>query len=70
MRLLGAAVDLAGQCRVHCARILARNGATEPVEYPDFSSKQKAQALVQRFIEGDAPMLVGPAAKSAPDTEQ
>jgi nitrite reductase (cytochrome c-552) len=58
MRLLGAAVDLAGECRVECARVLARHGVTAPVRYPDFSSKEKAQALVGRFLEGSPPDLI------------
>ncbi len=58
MRLLGAAVDLAGECRVECARILARHGVTARVRYPDFSSKEKAQALVGRFVEGSPPDLI------------
>jgi len=52
MRLLGAAVDLAGQCRVECARILARHGVTAPVQYPDFSTHEQAQAVVQSFLDG------------------
>ncbi len=59
MRLLGAAVDLAGQCRLQCARILARHGITEPIRYPDFGSKEKAQALVQSFLDGAPPDLLG-----------
>jgi len=62
MRLLGAAVDLAGQCRVECARILARHDVTTPVRYPDFSTKEKAQALIARFAEGSPPDLLGNAA--------
>jgi nitrite reductase (cytochrome c-552) len=58
-RLLGAAVDLAGQGRVACARLLARHGVTTPVRYPDFGSKEKAQALVQRFLDGSPPDLIG-----------
>ena len=59
MRLLGAAVDLAGQCRVECARILARHDVTTPVRYPDFGTKEKAQALVAQFAEGSPPDLLG-----------
>ena len=58
MRSLGAAVDLAGQCRVECARILARHGVTAPIAYPDFSTKEKAQALIQSFIDGNPPRLL------------
>ncbi len=58
MRILAAAVDLAGQGRVECARILARHGVTAPVEYPDFSTKEEAQALVARFVAGKPPKLI------------
>lgn len=58
MRTLQAAVDLAGQSRVECARLLAKHGVTEPVRYPDFSSKEKAQALNQQFIDGKPPKLI------------
>lgn len=52
MRILASAIDLAGQCRVECARILARHGVVKPVEYPDFSTKAKAQSLIKSYIEG------------------
>ena len=58
MRILAAAVDLAGQGRVECARILARHGVTRPVAYPDFSTKEKAQELVQQFLAGKPPKLI------------
>lgn len=57
-RILAAAVDLAGKCRVECARILAKHGVVQPVAYPDFSTKEKAQALNQQFIEGKPPALL------------
>lgn len=58
MRQLEAAVDLAGQCRVECARILGRHGVTAPVAYPDFSTKEKAQALNKQFVDGKPPKLL------------
>jgi nitrite reductase (cytochrome c-552) len=58
MRVLGAAVDLAGQCRVECARILGKYGITAAVQYPDFSSKEKAQAIVRQFKAGKPPSLL------------
>jgi nitrite reductase (cytochrome c-552) len=58
MRTLQAAIDLAGQSRVECARLLAKHGVTEPVRYPDYSSKAKAQAVIQQFIDGKPPGLV------------
>ncbi len=60
LRILASAIDLAGQCRVECARILARHGMTEQVEYPDFSTKEKAQSLIERFIDGRPPKLIEP----------
>ena len=65
LRILAAAVDLAGQCRVECARILARHGVTQPVEYPDFSTKQKAQEVIRQFIAGKPPKLVEKSLKEA-----
>jgi nitrite reductase (cytochrome c-552) len=52
MRILAAALNIAGQCRVECVRILARHGITKPVAYPDFDTKEKAQALMKQFVEG------------------
>ena len=42
----------AGQCRVTCARILTKHGVSKPVEYPDFSTKEKAESLIKPFVEG------------------
>jgi nitrite reductase (cytochrome c-552) len=58
LRLTTATVDLAGQSRVECARILGRHGVTAAVRYPDFSDKQKAQALVKQFASPDRPKLL------------
>ncbi len=58
VQTLAAAIDLAGQCRVECARILARHGVTEPVQYPDYGSKEKAQALSKAFIDKKPPDLL------------
>ena len=57
-RVLTTAVDLAGQCRVQCARILAKHGVSAPVKYPDWSDKQKAQSLIQQFLDGKPPKLL------------
>ena len=57
-RILAAALDLAGQCRVECARILAKHGVSKPVEYPDFSTKEKAQSLIKPFVDGKPPKLL------------
>jgi nitrite reductase (cytochrome c-552) len=58
MRQLETAVDLAGQCRVECARILGKHGVTAAVAYPDFGSKEKAQALNKQYLEGKPPKLL------------
>jgi nitrite reductase (cytochrome c-552) len=58
MRVLASAIDLAGQCRVECAQILAKHGVSKPVEYPDFSTKEKAQSLVKPFVDGRPPKLL------------
>jgi len=52
VRILAAAIDLAGRCRTECARILARHGVSKPVAYPDFSTKAKAQAINKQYVEG------------------
>jgi len=43
---------------VECARILAKHNMSEPVKYPDFSNKEKAQAVVKQFIDSDPPELL------------
>lgn len=58
MRILAAAIDLAGQCRVDCARILAKHGAAKAIAYPDFSTKEKAEAINQQFVAGPPPKLL------------
>lgn len=58
MRILAAALDYAGQCRVECARILAKHNVSKPVEYPDFSTKEKAQTLIKPFVEGKPAKLL------------
>ncbi|MCC6124752.1 MAG: ammonia-forming cytochrome c nitrite reductase subunit c552 [Pirellulales bacterium] len=57
-RILAAALDLSGQARVECARILAKRGHTEPVKYPDYGTKEKAQELNKQFIDGKPPKLL------------
>ena len=46
LRVLGAAVDLAGQARVELAKVLARLDVPQPVKMPDLSTKAKAQAYI------------------------
>lgn len=58
VRILAASLDFAGQCRVECARILAAHGITKPIAYPDFSTKEKAQALIKPFVDGKPPKLL------------
>lgn len=58
LRILGASVDIAQEARVEAAKILARHGYTEAVDYPDFSTKEKAQAINQRYVKNDRPSLL------------
>ena len=46
LRVLGTAVDLAGQARVELAQVLAKYNVTQPVPMPDLSTKEKAQAYI------------------------
>ena len=58
MRILANAIDLAGQCRIDCAHILAKHGVTDPVKYPDTDTKEKAQSVIKQFIDGTPPKLL------------
>jgi len=70
VQVLAETIDLAGQCRVQCAQILARQGVLGPIRYPDISTKEKAQAVVKAFREKTPPNLLpeqkqpGPSAKT------
>jgi len=44
--------------RVQCARILAKHGHTDPVKYPDYSTKEKAEAVNKPFIDKKPPNLL------------
>jgi nitrite reductase (cytochrome c-552) len=57
-RILAASIDLSGQCRVECARILAKHGVSKAVAYPDFRSKEAAQATIKPFVEGHPTKLL------------
>jgi nitrite reductase (cytochrome c-552) len=58
-RILADAADLAQQTRVACVRLLAKRGVTDPVLYPDWSSKEKAQDLIKHFgKDGTPPKLI------------
>ncbi|MEK7411699.1 MAG: ammonia-forming cytochrome c nitrite reductase subunit c552 [Planctomycetota bacterium] len=68
-RILAAANDLAQECRIVCARLLATKGISTPVVYPDWSSKAKAQELIKLFAkDGKPPALLTQAAASGPAT--
>ena len=73
-RILADATDLAQQARVASVRLLATKGVVEPVKYPDYSSKEKAQALIKLWAKGATPphliasdkVVAAPAAPAAP----
>jgi nitrite reductase (cytochrome c-552) len=58
MRLLGEAANQAQQVRVGVARLLAKRGITEPPRYPDVSTRSKASAVVQAFVDGQGVRLL------------
>ncbi len=58
-RILADAADMAQQARVACVRLLAKKGVTDPVAYPDWSTKEKAQELIKHFgKDGTPPKLI------------
>ncbi|MGO9111711.1 MAG: ammonia-forming cytochrome c nitrite reductase subunit c552 [Thermoguttaceae bacterium] len=65
LRILAGAVDQAEQARLDCARILARHGCMQPIVYPDFSTKERAQTLVKQFAAGRPPKLLPEREKTA-----
>ncbi|WP_281648392.1 ammonia-forming cytochrome c nitrite reductase [Parendozoicomonas sp. Alg238-R29] len=46
LRLLGSALEKAGEARVELSRVLAKHGITDAIVMPDLSSKAKAQAFI------------------------
>ena len=46
LRVLGTSINKAQEARVHLARIFSTYGVEQPVELPDFSTKEKAQQVV------------------------
>jgi nitrite reductase (cytochrome c-552) len=58
MRMLGTAADMAQEARVECARVLARRGYAGAVAYPNFSTKEKAQAVIKFFADNNPPRLL------------
>ncbi len=58
MRLLGEATNFAQQSRLESARLLARKGITEPVAYPDISTREKARQVAVAFEQNNPPSLL------------
>ena len=58
MRILGEATNKAQQARLAAARLLAKKGVTDPVNYPDISTRDKAWAVATAFKEGNGPKLL------------
>jgi nitrite reductase (cytochrome c-552) len=46
LRILGSAVEIAGNARIKLAQLLSAKGVKQPVAIPDISTKAKAQAAV------------------------
>ncbi|MBB1268603.1 ammonia-forming nitrite reductase cytochrome c552 subunit [Shewanella sp. SR44-3] len=51
LSVLGGSVDKAGDARVKLARLLAIKGVSQPISYPDISTKDKAQIAIGMDIE-------------------
>ncbi|MBM4370573.1 MAG: ammonia-forming cytochrome c nitrite reductase subunit c552 [Deltaproteobacteria bacterium] len=49
MRALGTSIDLAQEVRIEATRLLARRGHTDPLAYPDISTRGKALELIKAF---------------------
>ncbi len=58
MRLLLTATDLAQEARVAAARVLAAQGVAAAPRYPDISTKAKATAVAEAFMDGQGPALL------------
>jgi nitrite reductase (cytochrome c-552) len=56
-RILGKANDLAQQSRLHTTRVLAKYGALGPVETPDISTVEKAQAYIRPYVDAQTAAL-------------
>ncbi|GMV35588.1 MAG: cytochrome c-552 [Fimbriimonadales bacterium] len=50
-RVLAKALDLAQQSRLATTLVRAKLGATAPLQLPDISTKEKAQAYIKPFVE-------------------
>ena len=53
MRILGVALQKGADVRLQVARLLAAKGISEPPQYPDVSTREKAFQLVTDFVEGE-----------------
>ncbi len=58
MRVLGDATDGAQQARLQVARLLAAKGIAEKPDYPDVSTREKADDAAEAFVNGSPPMLL------------
>lgn len=63
-RILMAAVDIAQEARIKARAILGKYGY-DAVNYPDFSTEEKAKAVIAAFAEGNPPSLLGTEATAA-----
>ena len=74
-RLLSASVDYAQQARLLIARVAAKQGYTDVIPVPDYSTKAKAQAAIgldmktlnenkQRFLQEIEPKWIEEAKKT------
>jgi nitrite reductase (cytochrome c-552) len=51
VRVLGRSLDLAQECRLETQRIRAGKGDGAPLEMPDLSTKEKAQAFIKPYVD-------------------
>ncbi|MDA1191337.1 MAG: ammonia-forming cytochrome c nitrite reductase subunit c552 [Candidatus Poribacteria bacterium] len=58
LRILNASVELAQECRIESARVLAAHGYAKPVRYPEFGSKEAAQTMIAQFVNDSPPSLL------------
>lgn len=58
MRLIGLADRQAQEVRLQTARLLATKGISQPPNYPDVSTREKAFNTAKAFIEGKEPKLL------------
>ncbi len=50
VRVMGLSINAAHKVRIAATRLLAKKGYTNPVSYPDISTREKAFAVVKAFI--------------------